>query len=162
MAFEMIKINYSLWQKFHPKPRRLLSPLSLPSILVLSTPSCPTFPSLVMPRVPHLGYLVFLEASWNPLLLQHPTLVSSNPRFISTLLWGLTYLRMLAFLSLTLWIYLPWPEPEKGQWKLERGEVVPWQALGRITLGQIGSCPPWSQPLFANEGWKRPALLSVK
>lgn len=131
MAFEMIKINYSLWQKFHSKPRRLSCPLSLPSILVLSTPSCPTFPFLVMPHVPHLGCLVFLEASWNPLLLQHPTLVSSNPRFISTLLWGLTYLRMLAFLSLTLWISLPWPEPEKGQWKLERrgggAMTSPWK-----------------------------------
>lgn len=66
MTFETIKINYSFWQKFHPKPRRLVSPLLHPTQLakyfLLSTPFCPAFPSRAMPRVPQLGCLMFLEA----------------------------------------------------------------------------------------------------
>ena len=57
---------------------------------------------------------------------------------------------------------------EKTVWSWRRGKVVPWQALGRIILGQVGSCSLASQvfsllrkPSLLCQ-WVRSATLWVK
>lgn len=143
MAFKMININYSLWQKFHPKPRRLASPSSPPSsfelakYLLLNIPFHPTLPSLVMSHVPQLGSLMFLEAPSTSCSAPH--IVFSQPKiYFDTTLCA--HYSVLAFLSLILWFSLPWADPGKGRLEQGRGEVVPGQVPGRISLGQVSSC----------------------
>lgn len=86
MAFEMIKINYSLWPNFHPKPRRLTSPFhpsQLAKYLLWNTLFYPIHPSLEMPHVPQVGCLMFLEGSFTscsalPVILWQPKIYFST------------------------------------------------------------------------------------
>lgn len=61
MAFEMIKNNFSLWQEFIPKSRRLpssLHPAQLAKYLLSNTPFYPTSLSLVQCHFPQAGCLM--------------------------------------------------------------------------------------------------------
>lgn len=152
MTFEMIKINYSFWQKFHPKPGHLASPLlhpfQLAKYFLLSTPFCPAFPSRAMPRVPQLGCLMFLEAP--SLLVQHPALVSNNLRRMSTLLCVLTH--SLVFSAMT------WNRERRiGAWKRGGGTI----ASPRKSYFRTGEFLPSVKPTPLRR-WIRPALLRVK
>lgn len=73
MAFEMIKINYSLWQEFYPESRRLgllSSPPQLAKCLPSSAPFYPTSLSLLLSHFPQVVCLMF---PGDPsLLVQHP------------------------------------------------------------------------------------------
>lgn len=149
MASEMTKINYSLWQEFIPRPRWLASPpsvqLSLPTVYswtlqptLLSFPSPVPYPLGWVPDAPRRDLSLPVQHSLGMIsALLHLPFICSH--------WFSCYVcpsvAHADFLSLEL-------NTGKKIWSQGRGEVVPWQALGRIILGQVCSCPSGSQVFF--------------
>lgn len=139
MAFEMIKNNFSLWQEFIPKSRHLpssLHPAQLAKYLLSNTPFYPTSFSLVQCHFPQAVCLMLPEEPFTSTTIFSNKLRNFHAAACTNSLCLLS--------SCEHWFFSPALNLGKVTGSQERGEVLPWQALGRFVLRQVDSCPPWS------------------